>query len=396
MKRILFAILILFSASAFGQGRTYTLGQLANFITVDGGGNISFTGLNSKLNLSDTIAMLSPYLRSANAGATYVPMSRTITINGVTFDLSANRSWTVSGGSGLASLNAQTGSTQTFATGTSGTDFGISSSADVHTFNIPSASATARGLVTTGTQTFAGLKTFTSDVTITPTASTFSSPRVLGMAGFASGEAARWQFGDAANAIQNGFSAGMDMYAYWGIRLVGNRQTATALPLASGSSTGPAVSIDGTLTGNVVLRVQAATGQTANLQTWTNDIGTPQASMSAGGLLSANSIAIASTTVVTTGSAATLADGVYRVEFDPASVIGSYTLTLPASPVDGQRVFIKAGRQIAAGAPVVTSFTVSPNSGQTIYTPITPTTLNGGDNMEFEFESSTSVWTRIK
>lgn len=65
-----------------------------------------------------------------------------------------------SGGSGLTSLNSQTGSTQTFQTATTGTDFTISSTGDVHTFAIPDASASARGLVTTGAQTFAGQKTF--------------------------------------------------------------------------------------------------------------------------------------------------------------------------------------------------------------------------------------------
>ena len=62
-------------------------------------------------------------------------------------------------------LNGLTGETQTFAVGTSGTDFAIASSGSVHTFNIPDASATVRGLVTTGTQTFAGAKTFSSTVT---------------------------------------------------------------------------------------------------------------------------------------------------------------------------------------------------------------------------------------
>lgn len=70
------------------------------------------------------------------------------------------------GGSGLNSLNSQTGATQSFATGTSGTDFAISSSGNIHTFNIPNASATARGVVTTSAQTFAGNKTFNNDVVI--------------------------------------------------------------------------------------------------------------------------------------------------------------------------------------------------------------------------------------
>ena len=49
--------------------------------------------------------------------------------------------------SGITSLNSQTGATQTFATGTTGTDVGIVSSANTHTFNFPNASASARGLL---------------------------------------------------------------------------------------------------------------------------------------------------------------------------------------------------------------------------------------------------------
>jgi hypothetical protein len=89
---------------------------------------------------------LSSYLTSATAASTYVPLTRTLN----SLDLSAN---------------------QTFATGTSGTDFAISSSSTTHTFNIPDAGASARGLVTTGTQTFAGAKTFDSSVDINGTAS---------------------------------------------------------------------------------------------------------------------------------------------------------------------------------------------------------------------------------
>jgi len=64
---------------------------------------------------------------------------------------------------GLTALNGLTAQVQNFATGTSGTDFNISSAGSTHTFNIPSASATARGLVTTGSQTIAGAKTFLND-----------------------------------------------------------------------------------------------------------------------------------------------------------------------------------------------------------------------------------------
>jgi len=48
-------------------------------------------------------------------------------------------------GNTIISLNGLTQSIQTFSTGTAGTDVGISSSGSNHTFNIPTASATSRG-----------------------------------------------------------------------------------------------------------------------------------------------------------------------------------------------------------------------------------------------------------
>lgn len=56
-------------------------------------------------------------------------------------------SWATISGSGISSLNGLAGATQTFATGTSGSDFGISSVGTTHTFNIPTASGSARGLL---------------------------------------------------------------------------------------------------------------------------------------------------------------------------------------------------------------------------------------------------------
>jgi hypothetical protein len=50
-----------------------------------------------------------------------------------------------SGGGGITSLNALTALTQTFATGTAGSDFNISSAGSTHTFNLPFATNTVPG-----------------------------------------------------------------------------------------------------------------------------------------------------------------------------------------------------------------------------------------------------------
>ena len=68
-------------------------------------------------------------------------------------------------GAGITSLNGLTGTTQTFATGTTGTDFGISSSGTTHTFNLPSASGTNRGLLTSADWTTFNSKQATISVT---------------------------------------------------------------------------------------------------------------------------------------------------------------------------------------------------------------------------------------
>jgi hypothetical protein len=50
-------------------------------------------------------------------------------------------------GTGITAINSLTGAAQTMVTGSSGTDFAISSVGTAHTFNVPSASATNRGLL---------------------------------------------------------------------------------------------------------------------------------------------------------------------------------------------------------------------------------------------------------
>jgi len=76
------------------------------------------------------------------------------------------------GSNGLYTLNTTSAASQIFTSTTSGTDFTISSglgsgtlsNTAIHSFNIPNASLTARGLVSTGTQSFEGDKTFDNDI----------------------------------------------------------------------------------------------------------------------------------------------------------------------------------------------------------------------------------------
>lgn len=63
------------------QNKSYTVGDSAD--------------IAARVKYTDTASMLSPYLRSNVAAATYVPQTRTITINGTSQDLSANRTYNV-------------------------------------------------------------------------------------------------------------------------------------------------------------------------------------------------------------------------------------------------------------------------------------------------------------
>lgn len=117
--------------------------DLTGITPVNGGGTGANTAQGGRLALLPSVTGNSLKVLRVNAGETDYELATIST--------------------GITSLNSQTGGTQTFATGTSGTDFAISSSGNVHTFNIPSASASNRGLVTTGSQVIAGVKQFNSN-----------------------------------------------------------------------------------------------------------------------------------------------------------------------------------------------------------------------------------------
>ena len=106
-------------------------------------------------------------VRFKATGSTFEPqVDSAYTLGSPTKAFSAIYVDTIVGPNILQSLNALTNSTQTFATGTSGSDFNISSGGSTHTFSIPDASSSARGLITSAAQTIGGTKTFANDVIV--------------------------------------------------------------------------------------------------------------------------------------------------------------------------------------------------------------------------------------
>jgi hypothetical protein len=136
------------------------------------------------------------------------------------------------------------------------------------------ADATNGGVVTTVAQTFAGVKTFNDAVsfknnfTIDGTGSTTATPRTIGINPWGLDNAARYTFGDDWNALQNAYNNRLQITAYHGIEIVGNRRTASGLSFVNGAATDPALSVIGTTTTAPVLSVLAPTGQSGNLQEW--------------------------------------------------------------------------------------------------------------------------------
>jgi hypothetical protein len=136
-------------------------------------GLITATSLTSSGNISSTSLNTGTLTATSITTGTLRVTGGTPTLNAVlTSDANGNATW-ASNSNGLYTLNGISAASQIFSTTSSGTDFTITgaigtgslSTTAIHAFNLPDASLTNRGVITTGTQTIAGQKSFANAVT---------------------------------------------------------------------------------------------------------------------------------------------------------------------------------------------------------------------------------------
>jgi len=149
----------------------YTTTEKNKLSAISGTNTGDETNATIKTKLGVASASTDGYLTTANWNtfnnkqATLVSGTNIKTINGSS--VLGSGDLTISG-TGITSLNGLTSATQTFATGTTGTDLNVSSTTSTHTINIPDAGSGTRGLITAGTQTIYGDKTFKGGTIVNP------------------------------------------------------------------------------------------------------------------------------------------------------------------------------------------------------------------------------------
>lgn len=99
--------------------------------------------------------------------------------------------------------------------------------------------------------------------------------------------------------------------------------------------------------------------------------------------------------IITSGSSATINNGVGVVYIDPASVIAAFTLTMPSAPADRDEIVIGFGGTIASAGAVVTALTMAANTGQALVGIGLASALSG-NSMTYKYRLDINKWYQLR
>lgn len=190
----------------------------------------------------------------------FVPTSRTLTINGTTYDLSADRTWAVGSVTSVGLL-----------TGTTGTDVNVSGSpitgSGSITLNIPTASSTNRGVLSSADWTTFNNKQATVTLTTTGTsgAATFVS-NTLNIPQY-QGALTLTTSGSSGASTLVGNTLNIPTYTLSGLGGIGGSGTASYVPRFTAASTigNGIIQDNGSSTGGVGINIAPVSGKIAQI-----------------------------------------------------------------------------------------------------------------------------------
>ena len=302
---------------------------------------------------------------------------------------------------GITSINADTTATQTLTTGTTGTDFAIvdNGSGD-HKFNLPDASATSRGVITTGTQTIAGTKTFSSTITGSisgNSATSTTAPSTAVLVDQTSGQT----IGLTGSRLTKLWATDITVTNAIAGSISGNAATVTTNANLTGvvTSTGNATAIANGAISNAMLANSAVanlsgtnTGDNAANSTYTTLANTISTANSWTATQTFRQIIDSNNAITASGNAATVPI-TYRLNTVTNNSAATLTITLTTtSAVDGQMTMVRILDATAVAQTI--SWVNTENSTVTA-----PTTSNGSTTLPltvgFQYNYATSKWRTI-
>jgi len=157
--------------------------------------------------------------------------------------------------------------------------------------------------------TVSGNISATGNIIASSTGSSTASPRILGVSNIQTGNAARFQFGDALNSIQNQFAGRMQLQGYWGIVIAGSRQTLTPLSFEGGAGSDASLTVVGTTVSAPVQVTRGAVGQSASLHEWRDSNNSTLVNITSGGFVGVGVSAPNERLQVTNGNIGTYGSG---------------------------------------------------------------------------------------